>query len=153
MDATKFTPAGARASATAPKPVEISWTLDSTGPERLPKTVYLRFLVGTFASPNYTDDIVLDERPPTVQQASVAPAAGAAAAGTAVAAKLGKWKVKCKASDTNSGVGFVQVTANKKKPGKLLKYKRKLTVKSAKRPKFLRARDKAGNFSRWKKLR
>jgi hypothetical protein len=47
----------------------------------------------------------------------------------------------------------VQLTSNKKKPGKLLKYKKKLTVKSAKRPKWVRARDKAGNYSRWRKAR
>ena len=45
------------------------------------------------------------------------------------------------------------MTANKRKPGKLLAYKRKLTVRSAKRPKWVRARDKAGNFSRWKRAR
>jgi hypothetical protein len=45
------------------------------------------------------------------------------------------------------------VTANKKKPGKLLKYKRRLTVKLGTRPKFIRARDRAGNFSAWKKVR
>jgi hypothetical protein len=58
-----------------------------------------------------------------------------------------------KAKDSNSGVGFVQVTANQKKPGKLIKYKTKVKAKLAKRPKFLRARDRAGNYSKWKKLR
>ena len=94
-----------------------------------------------------------DERPPVVQQASVSPAAGAAAARTAAVAKLAKWKVKDKAYDSNSGVGFIQVTANKKKPGTALKYKTKLVVKSAKRPKWVRARDRAGNWSKWKLAR
>ena len=131
---------------------QIDWKLDSSGPERLPKTVYVRFVSGLITSPNYTDDIILDERAPVVDQASVAPAAPAAS-GAATAAALKKWRVKVKAHDTNSGVGFVQVTSNKRKPGKLIRYKKRLTVKSAKRPKFLRARDRAGNFSRWKKLR
>jgi hypothetical protein len=129
---------------------EVDWKLDSSGPERLPKTVYLRFLTGPFASPNYTDDIILDERPPVVNSASIA---GAAAAAGAVAAKAKTWKLKVKATDTNSGVGFVQATSNKRKPGKLLKYTRTLKAKAAKRPKFLRARDRAGNYSKWRRLR
>jgi hypothetical protein len=130
---------------------EIAWKLDSSGPERLPKTVYLRFLTGPFASPNFTDDIILDERPPVVSSASVVGAPPAASGATA--SKLKTYKVKVKATDSNSGVGFVQVTANKRKPGKLIKYKTKVSVKLASRPKFLRARDRAGNFSKWKKLR
>jgi hypothetical protein len=74
-------------------------------------------------------------------------------AGTARIAKLRTSKVKVKAKDSNSGVGFVQVTANKRKPGKLIKYKTKVSVKLASRPKFLRARDRAGNYSKWKQLR
>ncbi|MEA2497201.1 MAG: hypothetical protein QOJ29_5112 [Thermoleophilaceae bacterium] len=138
--------------AAVPKAVakKVPWKLDSSGPERLPKTVYLRFLTGPFASPNYTDDIILDERPPVVDAAVVA---GPPAASGASVSKLRKWKVKVKAHDTNSGVGFVQVAISKKKPGKLLKYKKTVRVKLAARPKFLRARDRAGNFSKWKKLR
>ena len=134
-----------------PQPVTstVDWTLNSSGPERLPKTVYVRFLTGVFASANYTDDIILDERPPIVDSAAIAGPPAAAA----TAATLKTYKVKVKAHDTNSGVGFVQVTAKKSKPGKLLAYKKALKVKSAARPKFLRARDKAGNFSKWKKLR
>jgi hypothetical protein len=127
---------------------EVSWTLDSSGPERLPKTVYVRFLLSGFASETFTDDIILDEIAPKVSSASVTPAAGAA---NAAASK--RYTVKVKASDSNSGVDKVQVTANKKKPGKLLAYKRKLTVRLATRPKYLRARDRAGNFSRWRRLR
>jgi PKD repeat protein len=127
---------------------EINWKLDSSGPERLPKTVYVRFLPSLTAGLTFTDDIILDETPPKVDAASVTPPAGAASVSA-----LRKWKIKVKARDSNSGVGFVQVTANKKKPGKLIKYKTKLTVKLGARPKFLRARDRAGNFSAWKKLR
>jgi PKD repeat protein len=129
----------------------LTWKLDSSGPERLPKIVYLRFLSGATTSPNYTDDIILDERPPVVNSASVVGAPPAASGATA--SKLKTYKVKVKAKDSNSGVGFVQVTANKRKPGKLIKYKTKVSAKLAARPKFLRARDRAGNFSKWKKLR
>jgi hypothetical protein len=134
----------------APQP-EIDWVLNSSGPERLPKTVYVRFLVGPITSETFTDDIILDERPPVVNQASVAPAAGAARA--AGAAKLRTWSVKLKATDPNSGVDAVQIAANKKKPGKFLAYKTKLKVKAPSRKLFVRARDRAGNLSPWKKAR
>jgi hypothetical protein len=132
----------------APAP-EVAWHLDSSGPERLPKTVYARFLKGAITLVTLTDDIILDERPPVVSQAVLAPTSSSAA----TAARLKTWKLNVKAADSNSGVAGVQVTANKRKPGKLLAYKRKLKVKLATRPKFLRAKDKAGNFSGWKKIR
>ena len=132
---------------------ETKWRLDSSGPERLPKIVYARFLAGPIVSETHTDDIILDETPPKVQAASVTPAAAAASARVASAAKLAKYVVKVKATDSNSGVGKLQVTANKRKPGKLVAYKRKLMLKSAKRPRFIRARDRAGNFSAWRKLK
>jgi hypothetical protein len=94
---------------------------------------------------------------PKVSQASVAPAGAKASSALARAAKKKskkrKWKVKLKATDSNSGVATVQITSSKRKPGKALRYKRRLTVKSAKRPKWVRARDKAGNDSKWRKAR
>jgi len=128
----------------------VQWTLDSSGPERLPKTIYVRFLLGAITSQTYQDDIILDEVPPKVSDASVAPAA---AASGATISRLKAWRVKVKARDSNSGVAKVQVTVDKRKPGRLLKYKTKFTIRSAKRPKFLRARDRAGNYSKWRKLR
>jgi hypothetical protein len=130
---------------------ETEWTLDSSGPERLPKTIYIRFLANGITSETYQDDIILDEIPPVVQQAAVASAS--AAPSTVHAAKLKTWKLKIKATDSNSGVAKIQATSNTKKPGPLLAYKTKLKVKSAKKPKFIRARDRAGNYSKWKKAR
>ena len=130
------------------------WKLDSSGPERLPKTIYVRFLTGSISSNSFQDDIILDETPPKVDTAEIDPVgAEGSDAGDARAAKLRKYKVKMKARDKTSGVSKVQVTASKRKPGKALKYKRKFTVKSAKRPKWVRARDRAGNWSKWKKAR
>jgi hypothetical protein len=134
---------------------ETKWKLDSSGPERLPKTIYVRFLTGSVASTSFQDDIILDETPPKVDTAEVDALSDDAASGEAIAAKrkLRKYKIKVKATDKLSGVSKVQVTANKRKPGKALKYKRKFVVKSAKKPKWVRARDRAGNWSRWKKAR
>ena len=126
---------------------EIAWTLDSTGPERLPKTVYVRFLLGGIVSETFTDDIILDERPPVVSEAALAGGAGASAAARR------SYRLRVRASDSNSGVAGVQVTANKRKPGALLRYRRTMTVRSSARPRYLRARDRAGNNSRWRTLR
>ncbi|MEA2492219.1 MAG: hypothetical protein QOJ29_130, partial [Thermoleophilaceae bacterium] len=139
---------GFLAPATFAAQKDVKWKLDSSGPERLPKIVYVRFQTGPIVSETYTDDIILDEIPPLVQKASVAPSA----AGASIA-KLRKYVVKVKATDSNSGVAKVQITRSKKKPGKLIAYTTKLTVRSAGRPKYLRAQDRAGNFSAWKKLR
>ena len=136
--------------ATFPAAASIDWKLDSSGPERLPKTVYARFMLGPIISETYTDDIILDEIPPVVQSAALAPSGPSRAAS---AARAKTYVVKVRAKDSNSGVAKVQVTANKKKPGKLLAYKSKIAVKSPKRPKYVRAQDRAGNFSGWKKLR
>lgn len=128
---------------------QIPWTLDSSGPERLPKTIYVRFTAGDQVSETYQDDIILDQIPPKVEQAAVTPAA--ASASGAGAARVRAWKVRVKASDSNSGVGSVQITTSKSKPGPLIKYRPKLIVRSAKPPLYIRARDRAGNFSPWRK--
>ena len=128
---------------------EVKWKLDSSGPERLPKTIYVRFLIGNFPSETFQDDIILDERPPVVSQSTLVPQRP----GVASASALRRWTLRVRARDSNSGVAGVQITANKRKPGRLLRYRRTMRVRSPVRPRFVRARDKAGNNSRWKRVR
>ncbi|MEA2494351.1 MAG: hypothetical protein QOJ29_2262 [Thermoleophilaceae bacterium] len=128
----------------------VKWKLDSSGPERLPKQIYVRFLTGPFASETFQDDIILDEIPPKVEQASVAPAAARSSRASVAAAKAKRWKLRLKATDSNSGVAGVQITPNKKKPGKVLNYKTRLTIKAAGRKLWVRAIDRAGNVSAWR---
>jgi hypothetical protein len=140
---------------TFPAQKQTKWQLESSGPERLPKTLYVRFLAGSVPSQTYQDDIILDETPPKVAAATVTPSAAPASAGARAAARrrLRKFVVKTKARDSNSGVSHLQATANKRKPGRALRYKKRLVVKAAKRPRWVRARDRAGNWSKWKKAR
>ena len=128
------------------------WTLDSSGSERLPKTVYVRFASAAGASAEtFTDDIVLDQTAPTVTQATIT--GGGEPAASAIAAKRRKFKLRLKAKDNASGVAKVQVARRKKRPGKARKFKRRLTVKSARAPRFVRVYDKAGNRSKWRRIK
>jgi hypothetical protein len=139
---------GFRLAKTFPVAAKTPWTLDSSGPERLPKTIYVRFTNGAIQSETFQDDIILDQTPPQVVTANLAPAAGATSVRAAVAKKLATLKIK--ATDNVSGVGTMQVTTSKRRPGKLLRYKRSVRVTPAKLL-FVRVRDRAGNFSRWRK--
>jgi sugar lactone lactonase YvrE len=123
------------------------WTLDVAGKERLPKVVYVRFLVpgdeSASAAP-HTDSIVLDTRDPVVT------AARRVAGGVSVSG-----------SDNLSGLGAVQVTKDRRRPGARLGVKRKLLGKrsfasrvSAKRAgsrPWVRVLDRAGNASAWRR--
>jgi hypothetical protein len=136
---------GFKAGRLFPVAETIAWTLDSSGPERLPKTVYVRFQSGGQTSETYTDDIILDQTPPKVLSASLSSGGRITAAGAKVTLRL-------KARDNVSGVGGVQVTKNRRKPGRFLAYKKKLKVVPA-RTLYVRVRDRAGNLSAWRAAR
>jgi 6-phosphogluconolactonase (cycloisomerase 2 family) len=129
-----------------------NWTLESSGPERLPKTVYVRFVGPGGPSPlNFTDDIILDQTPPAFEGLSVTPVAATSVSAVAPRKQPGaRVLVKAKAADKTSGVGGIQITNSKKKPGKTLKFKSRVTFSSTGPRVFARVRDRAGNFSRWK---
>lgn len=131
---------------------QYAWRLDSSGPERLPKTVYVRFagLFGTSAT-TFADDIILDETNPVVESASIT-GSGARTAG-AVAAKSEKVKLRIKAKDKTSGVNRVQITNNKKKPGEWAKFKTKASFKSRGKKIYVRVQDGAKNKSGWKRAK
>ena len=115
-----------------------TWTLQTSGAERLPKTVYVRFSGGgNDGNQTYTDDIILDQRPPL-----------------ALAAALSGKTLKVRARDSGTGVSKVQYT---KKPGskKIVTrdYTRKLRVKSKRKVRFARFVDGADNYSAWKPIK
>lgn len=129
----------------------VSWRLDSSGPERLPKTIYARFNGST---QTFQDDIILDQTSPRVTSATLASKATPRAASTKKRRRGKTFQVTVRASDRTSGVGHVQVTANKRKPGRLLKYQRRISVTTTgKQPRFIRAQDRAGNYGKWYRLK
>jgi 6-phosphogluconolactonase (cycloisomerase 2 family) len=110
------------------------WTLASSGPERLPKTVYV--LAQNYDDkPPATDSIILDERPPAVDSAVVSAA---------------KRRLRVRAHDNVSGVARMQITRNRRKPGRWRVYKGIVSVKPSGTT-FVRVRDRARNVSRWRK--
>lgn len=121
---------------------QISWLLDSSGPERLPKTVYVRFDGGT---QTFTDDIILDQVPPAVSGATAS-----AATPTAARASAASYKIVVNATDDNSGVGDVQFGASQSSPGAVEPASADGAYVLAALPKFVRVRDRAGNFSAWR---
>lgn len=134
---------------------EIAWQLDASGPERLPKTIYVRFLDGSRVSETYQDDIILDQTKPTITQAA---ALSSRMSSRTVMTTLGRaavreFIVRTKAVDKTSGVRKMQITGNKKRPGKWITYKKSRTFRTASTRIFVRVRDGATNVSGWKRLR
>jgi DNA-binding beta-propeller fold protein YncE len=125
------------------------WTLDSSGAERLPKIVYVRFVRGLTISETYTDDIILDESAPAVTSARVSPSTEAGAAQLALRAR----------DRGLAGVSSVQVSNNRRHPHarfrsyhatiKLTRLKGERQLKTGK-PIYVRVRDRAGNLSAWR---
>jgi Big-like domain-containing protein/PKD domain-containing protein len=112
----------------------VPWTLDSSGSERLPRTIYARF-AGAGGRETYQDDIILDETAPRLLAVQ----------------RRGAHGLRVVARDNVSGVKRMQVTANRHKPGPALRYRRFVTVKGNRSKISVRVRDAAGNWSRWKR--
>jgi hypothetical protein len=138
----------------------VPWKLEQTGTDRLPKTVYVRFLGVGQDDINFTDDIILDETAPTIQSATL----GGGASGQASAAKTPKltsYKLRLKATDlvvglcaiatnsrrASSGEAVTSLTSCKKRG--ILKLSKVFTLRSRTRPGFVRVQNSAGDWSRW----
>jgi hypothetical protein len=124
----------------------VPWTLLSSGPERLPKTVYVRF-AGFGIDPNQTfqDDIILDETSPILSAATVE------VSSTQSRAKRIRVRIKTRAKDPVSGVKKIQITSNRNKRGATLNYSTTISAKMVSTRVWVRVADGAGNWSAWRK--
>ena len=136
---------GFRGARARPLKARLPFTLAGRGPDRLPRTVYLRFDHGTRT---YRDEIILDRSHPVVRAASVAPTSAAGAA----AVRAHGFRVRLSARDHTSGVAFVQFASNRAHPTRRVRYRGSLVVRAAMRPTYVRVLDRAGNMSRWRRL-
>ncbi|MEY3691263.1 MAG: hypothetical protein RJB57_918, partial [Actinomycetota bacterium] len=135
---------------------DISWTLVASRDERLPKTVYARFVqrLGTQSSTN-TDDIILDTTAPTMSGASGSSTASSPSNVTAAAVRKGAVSLRVRASDRNSGIGKVQVKTSSR--GRITDVptsnpkasSRTVRVNTTKTRLWVRVVDRAGNVSKW----
>ena len=126
----------------------IDWVLASSGPERLPKTVYVRF--GN-ASQTFSDDIILDETDPSLTSVT---AASATPRRAPFFVRAGAFiSVTTVASDRTSGVGRIQVTTDKRRPGRLMPYAKTVKSRINGNVIWVRVQDRAGNFSPWRQSR
>lgn len=143
----------------------VPWRLASSGPERLPKTVYVHFTGGGVdASKQHTDDIILDETPPTLAAVQV------------VAQRRGNRKpllkgrsvvkghcsrkplmLKVKAHDKTSGISTLSYSFKPRTLGRTLSFKPSVALKLPPKPSlpravFVHVRDGALNLSKVRKV-
>jgi VCBS repeat protein len=148
--------------ATFPLAAHIPWTLKQTGADRLPKIVYVRFLGAGIDLVTFTDDIILDETAPTLESAElIRPQAAADAAPART--KRHTYRIRVKAKDPTVGVCAIQAS-NKRHGGTTLHLvncrhrgivhlTRTIRVTMHSPPRYVRVKNSAGSWSRWKKLR
>jgi PKD domain len=135
---------GFAAAQTFPVSAETPWTLASSGPERLPKTIYVRFDDST---QTYQDDIILDQTAPVVE--SVAVVSPAASVGVV---RRRTYRLRTKANDRVSGLSRLQFARRRGSPSRPRRFRRRTSVRATSPPRFARVRDRAGNWSRWKRV-
>jgi hypothetical protein len=133
-----------------PFPVTSSfaWQLASSGAERLPKTVYVRFQGGLAGNETYSDDIILDETAPQVVTATLKRTGAVRSA-----AARHRYVAHLRGRDGGSGLASLQVTANRAHPGPRYRYVRTLVLSTTQSPRWARVVDRAGNRSRWRALK
>lgn len=129
----------------------IPWKLQSSGPERLPKTVYMIFNGG---GNRYTDDIILDETAPVIGSVSeVGGSASSLFSRSVVPFARGKRvTLRVRASDRTSGVSKMQVGSRPSGKLKKIRFRSRVSVVAPRGRAWVRVFDRAGNASRWKSV-
>ena len=111
------------------------WTLARSGAERLPKTVYVRFLPSGLAR---QDDIILDQTAPNLIRAE--------------ARRTGKrYTLRVKAKDRASGLATLQVISQRRRTSSAYSERRRVALPEGKVS--VRVRDRAGNWSRTRRVK
>ena len=122
----------------------VPWRLDTTGPERLPKTIYVRFAGGESGNETYQDDIVLDQTSPQLESATA----------TAPAARRSAVQLKLRAQDAGSGIAAMQVARTPRAAPAFVPFRSVSRQRiSRKRGVYVRLQDRVGNTSKWRRVK
>lgn len=128
-------------ASTMPVAEKISWRLDTGGPQRRPRTIYVRFgRLGYEEEVTYTDDIYLDLVKPSVRVVAVPFKGG------------NKSRLRLIARDKVSGVASMQLMRKGKRQG-WRPFSKSLRPRGAVRRLRVRVRDRAGNLSAWTRVK
>lgn len=136
----------------------IAWTLASSGSERLPKTIYVRYVLSDGSrSETFTDDIILDETDPTLGTVSARRVSEPSVVALSLkSGPLPSVRLSIAASDTNSGLDRIEIRSG----GKSVRFSvapksKKISVllTTQKRSVQVRSIDRAGNASKWKTVK
>jgi hypothetical protein len=123
----------------------LDWTVVELAAERIPRTVYVKFHYVAYGwqKQTYTDDIILDTVEPQIVSATTTQSGAA----TLAAAQR---TLRVKAKDNKSGIVSMQVSTGKpRKKAKVVTYRKAVKVNGTGRV-FVRVRDGAGNWSKWR---
>jgi alpha-tubulin suppressor-like RCC1 family protein len=153
---------GFKVSSRLPLSTLVSWKLQSSGSERLPKVIYVRYVLANGSrSETYQDDIILDETDPTLGTVNAARVSGTtvnalSVFGAKISLKKPSVRMNVSASDANSGLDRIEIKGG----GKTLKFtvspktkKSVLTVTTSRTSVQVRSVDRAGNVSKWKTVK
>ena len=140
----------------------VDWTLATSGLERLPKIVYVRFIKSKGDAATFTDDIILDMTPPALTDATAVASsttAGAVSVLSVGAKSKSGVKLLVKASDANSGIGWIEVRISSNAAVTKIRYTKPknksqtFNLKTTSKSIQVRAIDLAGNTSKWKTVK
>lgn len=127
------------------------WTLQTSGAERLPKTVYVRAVsTGDQLSPAFTDDIILDQTAPVIEEVEVRRSSSDASRQLLRAAAI---KLRITAEDKTSGVARIRLGKSKTQLGDWARFRSVVRHRASGRRVFLQVRDAAGNKSKFERVR
>lgn len=129
----------------------VRWRLDAEMPERMARTVYVRFhnVLTDEWTPAVTDDIVLDTVSPVVDDAIVSDATPRSVRSDTRFSCV----IRIAATDNRTGVVRVQVAPSKRSDTKVsVRFSQRVVVPfAAESAKFVRVQDGAGNWSQWRR--
>lgn len=134
----------------------IPWSLQSSGNERLPKTLYAKFVLADGSrSSTYTDDIILDQTAPILEDVTISSYDGEGVSVASLAKKL----LVIEASDANSGIAKFELRSSATRPSifvnsstpNLLKHS--IAVSTEAGSLEVRVFDQAGNASVWRSVK